>query len=223
MKTTLIHKYARMCACAMLTLLLTACHTTSRTAVDNRAGHTGRWHDVYMPVKVSMSSPVSISLSGRATMVNDSLINISMRVLGMEVAVMHCTADSVWLADKYHKYAFAESKQKVLGSHDMPLSELQNIMLGIDKDGRNLLTFNNPANGSEVRISFGDRTVTPAGNAAGQIRVDAPLDKGHVDAALTWNLRDADWNTYRRVNFTPPGKGYRYFTAADVLGMLKAM
>lgn len=218
-----IHKFARTCACAMLTLLLAACHPTSKTAVDNRPDRTGRWHDVYMPVRVSLSSPANISLSGRATIVNDSLINISMRVLGMEVAVMHCTADSVWLADKYHKYAFAESKQKVLGSHDMPLSELQNIMLGIDQNGRNSLVFNNPANGSEVRITFGDRTVTPAGNASGQISIYAPLDKGHVDAGVTWNLRDADWNTYRRVSFTPPGKGYRYFTAADVLGMLKAM
>lgn len=88
------------------------------------------WHTISMPVRVELKSPSKVSLSGRAYMVSDSLIHVSMRVLGFEVAVMHVTADSVYCVDKIHKLAVIESIDRLSASTGITLGQLQSIMLG---------------------------------------------------------------------------------------------
>ena len=88
------------------------------------------WHDVYMPISLDLKRPVSMGISGRATMVRDSLIHISMRMLGIEVAVAHVTADSVWLVDKYHKYVCAAATSAITEPNNLSLSDLQDMLLG---------------------------------------------------------------------------------------------
>lgn len=55
------------------------------------------WHDMTLPVKLSLKSPTSFSMGGRATIVRDSVVYMSFRVLGFEAAVLNVTADSVFL------------------------------------------------------------------------------------------------------------------------------
>lgn len=88
------------------------------------------WHTISMPVRVELKSPSKVSLSGRAYMVNESLIHISMRVLGFEVAVMHVTPDSVYCVDKIHKLAVIESIDRLSASTGITLGQLQSLMLG---------------------------------------------------------------------------------------------
>lgn len=88
------------------------------------------WHDVYMPVSLNLKRPISFGISGRATMVRGSLIHVSLRMLGFEVAVAHVTEDSVWLVDKYHKYVCSAPTSAITGANNLSLSDLQDMILG---------------------------------------------------------------------------------------------
>jgi len=88
------------------------------------------WYSLSVPVKVEIKSPAKISLSGRAYMVKDSVIHVSMRVLGFEVAVMRATPDSVYCVDKVHKLAVIESIDRLSANTGITLGQLQSLMLG---------------------------------------------------------------------------------------------
>ena len=90
----------------------------------------GMWHDVQMPVRATLRSPMSFSASGRLTMVRDSLVHISMRVLGMEVAVLRATRDSVMVLDKFHRYMLCESMDALTARTGMTLLDVQCALLG---------------------------------------------------------------------------------------------
>lgn len=204
------------------TLAMTACHSGRQAAgaANRPAGSGAAWHDIYMPVKVSVESPVSQSLSGRATIVCDSTVHISMRLLGFEVAVIHVNADSVFVVDKYHKYLFAESLHNMLGSNPMSLGAMQNIMLGIGTGES--LTFGNPASGRDVVITYSERADTPAGSMASSVDISAPMRKDDIQAALDWGVNSAQFNTGRTVSFKAP-TGYKPVTLDDVLRVLNQM
>lgn len=222
----------------MAALLLSACHTSQKqaqaetpqeaTPVQNVAPATpapaageATWSAVQLPVRVELSKPASFSLSGRATMLRDSVINISMRVLGMEVAVANVTPDSMFLVDKFHKYYFAEPLKAVLGSHMMSVGALQDIILGTQLGEAATLTFNNPGASEPVSVTFSDFRATPAGNAAGEVRIQAPVTGKQVDATLVWSLDKAKWDSGNTVNFKRPDpRSYKRITMASVLQML---
>jgi hypothetical protein len=218
MKATKLYQYLIM---AVVAVMMTACHS-SRNATTYAAG--GTWHDVYMPVKVKLNSPSSMSLSGRATIVRDSLVNLSMRMLGIEVAVVNITPDSLMLVDKYHKYLFSESLQSVMGSHKISLGEIQDIMLGLNSNAPlNKLTFNNPGSEKPVEVTFGDFADTPAGKVAETVTLTAPLKKTDVEAQLMWTTGSATWNSGRTVDYATPVKGYKRVTLDSALKMFKSM
>lgn len=88
------------------------------------------WHSLSVPVKVELKSPSRLSLSGRAYMVKDSLVYISMRVLGFEVACMHVTRDSVYCVDKVHRLAVVEGIDRLCSNADITLGQLQSLLIG---------------------------------------------------------------------------------------------
>ena len=88
------------------------------------------WHDVHMPINLSMQAPDGMSISGRATMVRNEEIYISLRVMGFEAAVIYANTDSVYFVDKYHKYAFGESFKSLMGSSGLTIGNLQDLILG---------------------------------------------------------------------------------------------
>lgn len=90
----------------------------------------GLWQDVQMPVRATIRSPFSISASGRLTMVQGKLIHISVRLLGMEVAVMQVTPDSAFVVDKFHRYLIAEPTEKLTARTGLTVSDMQNALLG---------------------------------------------------------------------------------------------
>lgn len=94
------------------------------------AGSYGLWHDVQMPVRATLRSPFSLSASGRMTLVRDSLVHISMRVLGMEVGVMQLTRDSVFVVDKFHRFLIAESMGRLTAGTGLTLADVQSALLG---------------------------------------------------------------------------------------------
>lgn len=82
----------------------------------------GMWNDVQMPVRASLRSPMSLSASGKITMVRDRLVHISMRLLGIELAVVSITPDSIHIYDKFHRYLVAESTAALTGGTGISLS-----------------------------------------------------------------------------------------------------
>ncbi|MCC8114601.1 MAG: DUF4292 domain-containing protein [Bacteroidales bacterium] len=97
---------------------------------DSLAASYQPWQDVYMPVNLALKSPTSFSISGRATMVRDQSIHMSLRMFGMEVAIVHIEGDSIYAIDKYHKKYVAESISRLLAGYPMSVSDIQDLFLG---------------------------------------------------------------------------------------------
>ena len=72
------------------------------------------WSDVYMPVTLSASSPMDMSISGRATFIRDSEIYISLRMIGIEVAVVYINNETGLIVQSYH-FSFTHKKNR----HDL--------------------------------------------------------------------------------------------------------
>lgn len=145
----------------------------------------GLWQDVQMPVRASIRSPFSISASGRLTMVQGKLIHISVRLLGMEVAVMQVTPDSVFVVDKFHRYLIAEPTEKLTARTGLTVGDMQNALLG-----RAFLPGQGAATASmSSRLTLGEEdgmlSIAPADAPAGYTwRMHAAtLDDGRVALA----------------------------------------
>lgn len=83
-----------MMIAAMICGIFVGC--SGHKAALSLAPEGGTWHDMTLPVKLSLKSPTSFSMGGRATIVRDSVVYMSFRVLGFEAAVLNVTADSVF-------------------------------------------------------------------------------------------------------------------------------
>lgn len=90
----------------------------------------GEWQDVSLPVKVSLRSPKSLSLSARAVMKRGSWISVSVRMLGFEVASVWIDNDSVHAIDRYHKAYLSESIGSLLGNTGVSVADIQDLLLG---------------------------------------------------------------------------------------------
>lgn len=87
-------------------------------------------HDFYAPFSIKIKKPASLSMSGRATMIAGQSIKLSMRMLGIEVALAYVNNDSTWLVDKFHKMMCVVPTERLTGSSGLRISDLQSIMLG---------------------------------------------------------------------------------------------
>lgn len=194
--------------------------SSSTSAPTSRAIEAREWKDVYMPVKVSLSKPMSMSLSGRATMIRGEVIHISMRMMGFEVAVMNINSQTATFIDKYHKYMFSESLDKLLGSHKMSVSDIQDLILK-NTDQALDLTFNNSA--GAVTVSYSNPTDTDFGTYASDITINGAVKSLTVKASLAWTLKSASWNSGRTVDFQPPTSGYKIITLENAKSIFENM
>lgn len=97
---------------------------------DNMVATYGEWDKISVPVRMQMKSPVSISFSGRAYMERDKAVYMSLKFIGMEVAVLYATPDSVYCVDKVHKMAVVESLAKITEATGITFGQIQSLMLG---------------------------------------------------------------------------------------------
>lgn len=88
------------------------------------------WTQLNVPLKLSMKSPEKLSAGGRIYMRRNHDIYITLRVLGMEVANMYVNSDSVFVADKVHKYYIAESIDKIFAGASLSIGDIQDALLG---------------------------------------------------------------------------------------------
>ncbi len=88
------------------------------------------WENVSIPLKLELKEPKRISISGRAVMVRNKEIMISLRFFGMEVASLYLTNDSVFLTNKMQKYYAAENINALRGDFPVSIGDVQDLLLG---------------------------------------------------------------------------------------------
>ena len=131
----------------LLAVVATACSSSRKAVSESSTGRTAvaprafaissqlaetykDWDDLYVPFSVELYHPISFGLSGRATMVRNKSIHLSMRILGLEMAVAYINQDSVWVVDKFHKYVCATSTSALLKKANFTVGDIQDMMLG---------------------------------------------------------------------------------------------
>lgn len=105
---------------------------TSRTSspLAPLAASYGAWSDVKVPVKVEIAKPKKFSMSGTATMVYGSALNVSFKMLGFEVASAYADADSVIINVKAMGMYYAESLRKFTSAFGLDIADLQSLLFG---------------------------------------------------------------------------------------------
>ncbi len=88
------------------------------------------WTTFYAPFNMRLSKPIGFNISGRATMIRDQAVQLSFRMLGMEVAVAYVTTDSAKIIDKFHKYIVALPFSSISAKTGLTVGDFQNILLG---------------------------------------------------------------------------------------------
>lgn len=144
MTPTRLLKRFPLAGCLILIFLLSACrsaktpitpdYTGSAMTLTQRAQYVisgyRPWEEINLPVKVAVKEPTKLSVSGRIYMRRDKDIYITLRVLGMEIANMYVNADSVYAADKLHKYYIAESISDIFAGASLTIGDIQDALLG---------------------------------------------------------------------------------------------
>lgn len=170
-------------AAALLLTLLAGCRSSSGTSAPGTyspadgsippqqlwselAGSYGAWTDVEMPVKLSLRSPSSMSLSGQVTMLAGEAVGISLRKLGFEVAKVYFDNDKVIVLSKFLRVAWTESFDKVTRSTGLTVADLQSALLGrVFVPGRGVATARSQRD-FEITVVPADSTGVVAWSAA---------------------------------------------------------
>lgn len=144
-----IKNILKILAVALMAAAVTACSSSRKAGADSSATPKpgkvapmrvndvksladtySAWTSFYAPFSMRLAQPVSFNFSGRATMERDKSIFLSMRVLGMEMASLYANNDSVFLADKFHRYLVAVPFKSLSGRTQLTLGDLQSLLLG---------------------------------------------------------------------------------------------
>ena len=94
-------------------------------------GSQAQWETFTSSGKIRISGGKSLSSSMQIKMTRDKDINISLRpILGIEVAKLWFSGDSVVIVDKYDGIYIAERISELMGGIDLNVGILQNLLLG---------------------------------------------------------------------------------------------
>ncbi|MDE7153356.1 MAG: DUF4292 domain-containing protein [Muribaculaceae bacterium] len=134
-------------ATATLLIALSSCHG-SRTATsgDDTLSSGSRqtpfdmakviesapsgWTTLQVPLTIELNSPASFKAGAKAYMTRDSSIYFSFTILGMEMAAVQITNDSIFGVDKMHKRYIAESLSSITANYPVSISTLQSMFTG---------------------------------------------------------------------------------------------
>lgn len=108
-----------------------------------KAGY-GEWTTFKVPVSLRMTSPKDVGMSGVLTMKRNSYINLSLRFLGMEVAAVTLTNDSVYAVYKMGRLYLAESIDNFAKGFPVTVGNIQEMLIGhAFVPGRSVLSSSN--------------------------------------------------------------------------------
>lgn len=201
-----------LCA-ALAGLTLASCGTKQITAEPQLPEPVTvmDWQDLYLPATFNLNSPKSFSLSGRITFVRDKHIQLSLRFLGMEVAVIDITPEQIIAVDKYHKMALSEPITPLLNSAGITFSDLQDAFLGSASDA--VLS---KLDSTPVSLTYGPMVTSPEGSIPRFIAISASVGGTPLEFELYYKPEKADWNSGRTAGVNIPSN-YKIIDARSLL------
>ncbi len=88
------------------------------------------WTDLSVPVKVSVSKPKKVSVSGTLSMVYGKVLSLSLKMLFFEVGTVYIDTDSVLVVSRPAGAYYSESLDRFTASTGFSLSDVQSLLLG---------------------------------------------------------------------------------------------
>lgn len=104
-------------------------HTPSDDFKEMTSGYA-TWTDVTMPVKVNVTRPKNLSVSGTLTMNYGRSVSLTMKMFFIEAASLYADNDSVLIVSKPMGVYYTESMSKFQETFGLSLSDLQSLVLG---------------------------------------------------------------------------------------------
>jgi hypothetical protein len=207
-------RIAALSAVALLILTLSSCHATKSAETKSGgdtavAEQTSKWSDVYIPVKVELTEPSRMSISGRATMVRDRSVYLSLRMLGMEVATVYIDADSIFATEKLHKQMLAVGYEATVGNR-LTIGQLQDVLLGCE----NAATGKLPA-----ALTYSVEKASDGSSTA--VTLSTTLNGKKYSGRITWDMASAQYDTGSPRQWSRPS-GYTIIDPAKLPALLKS-
>jgi hypothetical protein len=192
--------------------LATTAPTAAATTQSQPISPLGDWQNLYLPVKVELLEPAQYSLSGRATMVRDSLLWISLRAFGLvDVGSVYADASKACVVlKKPQKLAMELPLADAMKQYGFTIGNIQDALLG-DEEALAMLP-------SAVKWSVDERTQKKV-----VVSLSGSQGKVNVSLRLTFDLSSAEVNTDNVRQWTAPGSSYQFITPAQALKALQQM
>lgn len=217
--------------------IMTGCRTQKPSAVKP-AQSTEQWQRARVPISIRLEKPQRFSISGNATMVRDSSIVISMRMLGMEVGLVSLTPDSLIIIDKYHKAALAESVASLLRNAGIGFATAQDLLTGRStsevrrlSSRKNVTIAANDSTLTQAVLTIGDATTltadysavvaTPHGPFSDNVRLTADHGDKQFAAEIRWDFAKARWDDEVEPRHITVPSSYRTINTASLLRLLE--
>ena len=200
-------------AILLICLLMAGCKTSRQPATA-----TFDWQRAEIPFKLNV--PLAVKPSGKAWMVRDSSIYLSVRVFGMEMMSFYANNDSAFLYDKTKNTLVCGplGKHPVTGDR-LNAGTLQNLMLGID--------LNTPR--IDLKVHSFDFVITPLAYSkvandqlveTWQIRMIELTRQLATEASLTWNYSQVNWQPDHVQQWKRPSKPKQTLGIDDLYNVL---
>jgi len=210
-------RYISLCISTVLLAALCSCHSQKSATTEPAAtvADQAGWQDLYVPLTFELQSPSNMSISGRATMIRDRQIHISLRFLGMEVAIIDITPEAITAIDKYHRLIVTEPIAKILADHDISISDLQDALIGNPSED-----VMHKIDSTPVSVAFGPIVNTPDGSLTSYVNIAATPSGKPLRLNLRYKPEQAKWNTGRTADYRIPSD-YRRIDARSLIENLK--
>lgn len=88
------------------------------------------WEALQLPFTLRLSGAQNISVGGVATFQRDRSVNLSMRFMGLEVAVADISDTAIVVCDKYNKRYLDVDIASLIGQLPLNISNLEDLLLG---------------------------------------------------------------------------------------------
>lgn len=88
------------------------------------------WEALQLPFTLRLSGSQNVSVGGVATFQRDRSVNLSMRFMGIEVAVADISDTAIVVCDKYNKRYLDVDISSVIGQLPLNISNLEDLLLG---------------------------------------------------------------------------------------------
>lgn len=199
----------------ILTILLfglNSCHTKKSVQTDNQAlspstlykeltNTATDWKSVEVPFSVSLTEPTRISLSGRARFERGKAMELSLRMLGIEVARLLIRSDSIFALYRLDKIYLAENISSISSLLPANLENIQDLLIGqpfflsgstMKPTDIKSITFEDMADGILIipkhqpnNLNYGFTATTRQKAFLSRFAIVAPLSNASVNADYT--------------------------------------